>query len=513
MGNRIGVYGVVGVVVMAVVGMVAGCAASSDKDNSYSSIADKLAKYSKTVADEAEVPAVAIGIITEEGLVEERFIGSNNAGDPVTAETMFEIGSASKAFLGVTEAILVDQGDLDWNDRVIDHYPDFKMHDPWATREFRIADLLAQRSGLPEYASQLPYMFGFDWETNVEALKYVEPVSSFRSEFAYQNIPHYVAGKIVADKIGTKTWNEAAKELIFDPLEMSSTITDTDALDQAKDTTRGHTIRDDKAYERPLEDFPSVAEGAGSITSHLSDMSKWIAMHLADGHGPAGKLISAEQLAQTYHGRVPVTDAYFSQLVRHGTDRADIAYATGWFVHSLPEGRIIEHGGNTYGYNSAIMFDPDRKVGLVVLTNQGYQGDVAARMGKYGMDLLQGRSPLDYHKRAQEAEKKVEAEAGNAKSAKKPASEHPISRYEGTYEHPLLGKLAFRADDQKLRTKVGPKGFPATAQRESGHGFTLSWDTNGNPESDPIDVLVEFDEAGKEPDHLTVEGFTFTRSS
>lgn len=102
--------------------------------DSYSAIADELAAYAESIAEKAHVPATAIGIVTRDGLVESRFLGSNYEGSPLTPQTLFEIGSSTKAFLGATEAILVDRGNLAWEDRVIDHYPDFKMQDPWVTK-------------------------------------------------------------------------------------------------------------------------------------------------------------------------------------------------------------------------------------------------------------------------------------------------------------------------------------------------------------------------------------------
>lgn len=503
---------VVGVVAIMAVGALAGCSAegSAGEDGSYGEIADRIAEYAASVAEKAQVPAVAIGIITDDGLVEQRHIGSNAAGDPVTSETMFEIGSSSKAFLGATEAILVDRGDIDWNDRVVDHYPNFAMNDPWVTEEFRIADLLAQRSGLHASAAELTYFFGFPWADSVDALGYLEPVSSFRSEFAYQNIPHYIAGEIVADKTGAASWNEAVGPLLFDRLEMTSTGTDVDTISRAQDTTRGHTTAEGQLRESPY--FGGEPQGAGSIVSNLSDMSKWIGMHLAGGGGPRGEVVSTDALEETYRVRVPVIDPYYSEQMGMGAGRRDIGYATGWFVHSLPEGRVIEHGGNTYGYNSAVMFDADRGVGLVVLSNQGSDGGQATHIGKFGMDLIQSREPLDYHESAQEARSSAATEtaAGQADSS---GPGHPITWYEGVYEHPLLGELDIRADGDELHTRLGPERFEAVATHQADDVFTLAWYLHGDPTTNfPLDYEARFAGRGERADRLVVDGFTFERT-
>lgn len=476
-----------------------------------SSIADRVAQYASRIAATAMVPAVAIGLVTAEGLVEVRTLGVNHAGEEVTPETLFEIGSASKAFLGATEAILVDRGLLGWNDLVVDHYPAFEMHDPWVTQEFRIVDLLAQRSGLDEYAAELPSELGLPWPTGVAGLKYLEPVSGFRAEFAYQNMPHYIAGEIIAEKLGEKSWGAAASRLLFEPLQMTGSATAADSLASARDSTRGHTVREGVVRERPLEDFPAVAEGAGSIVSNLADMSKWIRMHLREGVGPDGRIISVEQLHETYQPRIAVTGR-FSELLQHGTARPSIGYATGWFVHALPEGRIIEHGGNTEGYNSAVRFDPDRGAGIVVLTNQGKDGGIGTHLGMYAMDLIQGREPLDYHQRA--VRQQMEAEATNAAMRDENAGEaHPIAWYEGAFEHPLLGSIAMRPDGDALRTALGPAATPATATRRAGSTFVLRWQHEGHPELEEREAVIAFQGTGDRADRFTMKGFTFTRTS
>ncbi len=137
-----------------------------------------------------DVPGVAIGIVAGDKLVYAKGFGvrSKAGGVPVDTRTVFQIGSTTKAFLAATMALMVDRGKLRWDDRVVDLDPDFQLKDPWVTREFRIFDLLAQRSGLPPYANDMLGMLGIDEPALIRSLRHVEPVSSFRSTFAYTNI-------------------------------------------------------------------------------------------------------------------------------------------------------------------------------------------------------------------------------------------------------------------------------------------------------------------------------------
>src|SRR6476620_4742845 len=151
-----------------------------------------------------DLPGLSIGIIANDRIVYSRGFGvRSKAGTaPVDTRTVFQIGSATKGFLSATMALMVDRGKFKWDDRVIDLDADFRLKDPWVTREFRMFDLLAQRSGLPPYANDALGLFGQDGTELIRSLRHVEPISSFRSTFAYTNVTHVVAGRIVAKAAG-----------------------------------------------------------------------------------------------------------------------------------------------------------------------------------------------------------------------------------------------------------------------------------------------------------------------
>ncbi len=101
-----------------------------------------------------DVPGLAIGIVVGDKVVYAKGFGvRSKGGAPVDTHTVFQIGSATKTFLATTMAIAVDHGKLRWDDRVVDVDPDFQLKDPWVSQEFRVFDLLAQRSSLPPYAN------------------------------------------------------------------------------------------------------------------------------------------------------------------------------------------------------------------------------------------------------------------------------------------------------------------------------------------------------------------------
>ena len=111
-----------------------------------------LERYVTSGMKAFDVPGLAIGIVANDKLVYGKGFGvrsKEGGGGTVDTRTVFQIGSATKGFLATTLAMMVDHGRLKWDERVIDLYPDFQLKDPWVTREFRVFDLIAQRSGLP----------------------------------------------------------------------------------------------------------------------------------------------------------------------------------------------------------------------------------------------------------------------------------------------------------------------------------------------------------------------------
>lgn len=123
-----------------------------------------LEGYVKKGMARVDVPGAAIGIVAGARLVYEKGCGLRRKGgsDPADPKTVFQIGSTTKAFLATVLAIAVDRGKLKWNGRVVDLDPSFVLKDPYVTREFRVYDLLAQRSGLPPYANDVLSALGFD---------------------------------------------------------------------------------------------------------------------------------------------------------------------------------------------------------------------------------------------------------------------------------------------------------------------------------------------------------------
>src|SRR3546814_3516553 len=163
-------------------------------------------------------PGFAISIVEDGEVVHAKGYGVRKLGSPekVDADTIFPTGSTGKAVTTAAIAILVDEGKMDWDDKVIDHLPDFRMHDPWVTREMTVRDLLLHRSGLGLGAGALLYVPRTSRSRTavVRALRHIKPATSFRSGYVSDNILSVVAGELVAAVSGQR-WESLRRTCWF----------------------------------------------------------------------------------------------------------------------------------------------------------------------------------------------------------------------------------------------------------------------------------------------------------
>jgi CubicO group peptidase (beta-lactamase class C family) len=402
-----------------------------------------------------DLPGLAIGVVTGDRLMYARGFGvrSRTSGAPVDSSTVFQIGSATKGFLATTIAILADRGKLKWDDRVVDLDPEFQLKDPWVTREFRVFDLLAQRSSLPPYANDMLGILGADEAAMIRSMRHVEPVSSFRTTFAYTNITHLEAGRIVAKLAGQPDWNAVLARELLEPLGMKDTSYSAEAIRAAANHAEGHRWTPAGTIAVPFYHFPYVFGGAGNINSNIEDTARWVRLQLANGTFEGRRIVSAENLAVTRTARVAVNDK--------------VVYANGWLVTQTPNGNIVWHNGGTNSFGAMIAMSLDRDVGVIVLTNEEQQ-NLADAVGMWALDRLLGNPVVDY---AAAALKAAKARFANLeKMFAKPANPRPFppqTPLAGNFVNASFGKATLRRDGDTL----------VLALQDTGCEFTLEpWD-------------------------------------
>lgn len=161
---------------------------------------DSLDSQIKQLIKDFDIPGLSIGIVRNDSVIFSKGYGYSEIDKDRKADenTIFGIGSISKSFTALTLGILVDEGKIDWDDKVKDYLPYFELYDPYVTENFTIRDLLTHRSGLNDVSGgTLWYHSDYSREEIIKRLKYLEPVSGFREKPAYQNVMYVVASEIV----------------------------------------------------------------------------------------------------------------------------------------------------------------------------------------------------------------------------------------------------------------------------------------------------------------------------
>jgi CubicO group peptidase (beta-lactamase class C family) len=460
-----------------------------------------VARAMKTFA----IPGVAVGIVKDGRLVYARGFGVRRVGEPamVDADTLFAIGSNTKAFTTAALAILVDEGKLRWDDKVIDYLPDFRLADPWVTREFTIRDLLTHRSGLGLGAGDLLFVPRTDFSRGeiVRALRHLKPVSSFRSEFAYDNLLYGVAGEVVAAASG-RSWEDFVTERILAPLGMQACGVASDRLPSRANVASPHVESNGVPAPVPLLEIPAIAP-AGSIQCSVNGLAHWVSMQLAHGRVEGGKpLFSAATGEEMW---TPQT------ILRVGGKRAELtrthfaAYGLGWGLEDFNGYKRVSHNGGLPGMVTHVGMVPELNLGVVVLTN-AQDGAGLSAIALQVIDAYTGGPKRDWIALLAAAKAEQQAQIRAADAARAPPAAaggpgRPLEDYAATYDDAWRGPATIHRDGERLVLTFSHTDGLTGPLEPVGHDlFIVRW----NDRSIEADAYVHFssDFAGH------VDGFT-----
>lgn len=302
------------------------------------------------------IPGVALVIVKDDKIIDLKGFGLRDVAQklPVTPETLFAIGSSSKAFTAMTVLMSVDDGKMRLDDSPRKYLPYFKLRDPDTDSHLTVSDLLCHRSGLDR--TDLIWAPGvLRRDEVIRAAAFVKPTAKLGEKFQYQNVMFLTAGECVA-KAQHASWESVVARRIFTPLGMDATGTSIKVMQRAPDHALGYRYDEvTKAFVvLPMRDLTCIAP-AGAINSNVKDMARWVRLMLSDG---------------VYAGKRLVSEPGFAALTAthmHVGGKTDYGY--GWFLHDWNGHKVVEHGGNIDGFNAQVALMPDQKLGFVLLTN------------------------------------------------------------------------------------------------------------------------------------------------
>jgi len=411
----------------------------------------------QAVMDAFEVPGVSLAIVKDGEVVLARGYGVRRMGesDAVDEYTQFGIASNTKAFTATALGLLVEEGKLEWDAPVVRYLPWFQMHDPWVTRELTVRDLLVHRSGLGLGAGDLLWWPASDYtrEEIARRIRFIEPATSFRSAYAYDNVLYTVAGEVIEEVTG-QTWEEFVEQRILGPVGMAHSSVRHSASAEGGNVAAPHA-RVEGAV-RPVEPFTSDnVNPAGGINSGAADMAKWMIVQL-----DSGRLADDSRLFRpytTWQLWAPVTPIPFGPPPPElaPLQRNFLAYGLGFFVSDFRGEKLVAHTGGLPGFVSRVALVPGLRLGVAVLTNME-SGGAFNSIAWHVLDHYLAAPDFDWLQAYVTRQAWIDsvlaardAQAGAQRDAESRPS-LPLARYAGTYSDAWYGDVAVTHEDGKL---------------------------------------------------------------
>ncbi len=400
------------------------------------------------VLKDYNVPGLAVGVVVDGHTVWLKGYGFRDLAKqkPVTPDTLFAVGSCTKAFTTFALGTLIEEGLLDWDTRVIDVLPDFRLWDQYATQNLTLRDLITHRSGIPRH-DFMWYNSSFSREDLLKRLRYLEPTCNIRERYNYGNLTYLIAG-LAMERMKGETWETLVSQKILTPLGMKKTNFSIAKMQESDDFAFPYLERNGALKQIPFRDFHAVGPAA-AMNSNASDMTHWIKMLLARGTYEDRPMISSGLIQEMFAAQVVISGYVENKEAQFN------AYGLGWCINSYRGHYYVSHDGGPDGFTSVVSILPYDNIGVVVMANKNLINlprylslEIVDRILELPSRnwLPQGLEEWKASRQAEEDARKSEEQMN--KKGTMPS--HPLSDYEGKYEHPGYGIVEVTQKGDKL---------------------------------------------------------------
>lgn len=412
----------------------------------------KLNSYVKKSMRDFNMPGLAIGIVQDGDIVFQQGYGVSQVGEDqrISTNSMFGIASLSKAFTAASVGMLVEDGKLNWDDKVIKHLPDWKLSDPVVTNLMTIEDLLCHRSGLKTFDGDLLwYGSNYSRKEIITRIQHLPLSFEYRNGFGYQNIMYITAGEVI-EKVSGMTWDKFVETRILRPLGMTQTVS---SITKYKENTK---IAYPHLKRVPQELINYDNSGAtAALNSNLVDMLTWSMFWLNEGVHHGDTLLKASTVRKIFSLETPLNVSGFDK--RNGTHFK--GYGLGWFLMDYNGKKIVHHGGGLPGYITKVALVPEENMAMVILSND--MSSICTALMYKALDLAFGENAnrdwsgefSGYAKRSDSLDL-VKAEKQNLARKKETTLSAPIESYAGTYTDKYYGNATITVEGKGKKAKL-----------------------------------------------------------
>jgi CubicO group peptidase (beta-lactamase class C family) len=438
----------------------------------------QLDEYYAGMVEDWDVPGLSIGIVKDGEMIFSGNYGVLEEGKEAGPDknTLYAIASNSKAFTTAIIGMLVQDGKLDWNDKVKKYLPYFELYDPWVSNEVTVRDLLCHRVGLGTFSGDVIwYKSDLTAEEIIRRLKYLPQAFDFRSGYGYSNVMYATAGELIR-KITGKTWSENVKERILEPLGMDRTLTTPDDLAAKGNYAIPHARENDINIPIAWENWESVG-ATGGIISSTADLSKWMIFNLDNGILGDDTLLTTEtrNMVWTPHNNFIVDHTTQNDFNRHFN-----AYGLGWGLSDYHGHLKVGHTGAYDGMLSAVTLIPDADLGIVVLTNGMRSPYMAATY--YALDMILGIEDrdwssqyLEWANQRQDTDTRISSRKEKRVTGTNPSLD--LEDYTGTYQSDIYGEIMITLESGQMRMEFEHSPYlSATLSHWHYDVWEIKWD-------------------------------------
>ncbi|HTH83053.1 MAG TPA: serine hydrolase [Mucilaginibacter sp.] len=435
--------------------------AQADRSDSF--IRDSLDVYVNRALTNWRIPGAAVCIVKDGKVVVMKGYGTKELGlpDKVDENTLFMIGSNTKAFTATALAMLQDEKKLSLDDHVSKYIPNFTLDNKAAGEQVIIRDLLCHRLGFKTFQGDFTfYNSNLTRQQIIDKLEHMKATYPFRTKWGYTNSAFLTAGEIIP-KVTGKSWEDYLKQYIFAPLGMGNTLASTEEMPRSLNKTAPHTIVDERLVTIPYAQLNGLAPAA-SICSSVNDMSKWVMALLNNGKVGTRQVIPFAAIQATRQAQDIVGG------IRHLNGETNYElYGLGWFLQDYSGHRLVMHDGGVNGYVSSVTLVPQDHLGIVILTNtdqnEFYEALRWEIMDAYFKQPYRNYSDvyLNNYKTQVADEQKINKKLRDSVAMNlQPAM--PIQNYTGKYVNDLYGTLTItpgEGNDLEVRFEHHPKMY------------------------------------------------------
>ena len=424
----------------------------SDKDFNY------LDTTFSRVLKEWHAAGFAVGIVEKNKVLYAKGFGYRDYENklPVTPNTLFAIGSCTKAFTASLLGLLNRDDKVDFDKPVRSYLPELRFYNDGMNDKITLRDMMSHRTGLPRHDYSWYLFVTKSRDSLMQRIQYMEPTAGLREKWQYNNFMFMLQG-LVAEKITGKSWEENIRSNFFLPLEMNRSVVSTDEVIKSPDAAIGYGLKKDSLLHK-MEYYPIDAMApAGSISSCVNDMAKWVTTWIDGGKYKGKEILPASYISQAMGSQMVIGPGLPEK------EKPDLFlsnYGLGWFLSSYRGHYRVEHGGNIDGFSASTCFFPSDSIGIIVLCNQN-NSTLPLVVRNILADKMLGLKYFDWETDLMKSATKAKAAAreaeknkfSNRKTGTKPS--HELKDFTGIYSNQAYGSFEIALQNDSLFAFIG----------------------------------------------------------